>query len=210
LAGIRKHTPALVFLDVQMPELDGFEVLEELEPNIRPAVIFVTAYDAFALRAFEVHAVDYLLKPFTRARFESAMNHVLQRLATPTRGSDDHVRALLDAIRAERQADRVAIRTEQGVYFVRIEELDWIEADGNYLKLHGGAQSHTLRETLKNFERRLDPARFLRVHRSVIVNIDSIQRLEPWFHGEYVIVLRDGKKLMSSRTYSHRLQAVLR
>ena len=211
VAKIRELRPALLFLDVQMPEGDGFSVLEKLPSGEAPAVIFVTAYDAFALRAFEVHAVDYLLKPFTRARFGQAMAHVLAKISHPSRGDLDlEVRALLESIRAERRTnERVAIRTGEAVYFVRIADIEWLEASGNYVKIHAAGHEHLLRDSLKSFEERLDPDRFLRVHRSAIVNVDSIRRLEPWFHGEYAVVLRDGTKLMSSRTYSERLRKMI-
>jgi two-component system LytT family response regulator len=209
---IRELRPSLVFLDVQMPEMDGFAVLEKIDSAAAPAVIFVTAYDAFALRAFEVHAVDYLLKPFTPARFSRAMEHTLRRLERPEGGGfEPSLLSLLESVRSERKLrERLPIRTEQGVYFVRIAEIDWLEASGNYVKIHTGVKEHVFRDSLKNFEERLDPNRFLRVHRSAIVNIDSIQRLEPWFHGEYSVVLRDGTKLTSSRTYSERLRALAR
>ncbi len=210
---IRDLRPSLVFLDVQMPEMDGFAVLEKLDSTSVPAVIFVTAYDAFALRAFEVHAIDYLLKPFTRARFTRAMEHSLRRLgqANGSAGIEPGLLSLLESIRLERKAQgRIAIRSEQGVYFVRISEIDWLEAFGNYVKIHVGSQEHLLRDSLKCFEERLDPNRFLRVHRSAVVNLDSIDRLEPWFHGEYSVFLRDGTKLTSSRTYSERLRSLIR
>lgn len=210
-AKVRDLRPSLLFLDVQMPEGDGFSVLEKIAPEAMPAVVFVTAYDAFALRAFEVHAVDYLLKPFTRTRFNRAMNHVLKRLAQPARsGIESEIVSLLEAVRARRRTEeRVAVRTGEAVYFVRIADIEWLEAAGNYVKIHAGGQEHLLRDTLKGFEERLDPDRFLRVHRSAIVNVDAIQRLEPWFHGEYAVVLRDGTKLMSSRTYSERLRKMV-
>ncbi len=210
---IRDLGPSLVFLDVQMPEMDGFAVLEKLDSTSAPAVIFVTAYDAFALRAFEVHAIDYLLKPFTRARFTRAMEHSLRRLGQTngSAGIEPGLLSLLESIRSERKAQgRIAIRSEQGVYFVRISEIDWLEAFGNYVKIHVGSQEHLLRDSLKCFEERLDPNRFLRVHRSAVVNLDSIERLEPWFHGEYSVFLRDGTKLTSSRTYSERLRSLIR
>jgi two-component system LytT family response regulator len=202
-----------VFLDVQMPEMDGFAVLEKLDSASVPAIIFVTAYDAFALRAFEVHAIDYLLKPFTRARFTRAMEHTLGRLGQGdgSTGIEPGLLSLLESIRFERKAQgRIAIRSDQGVYFVRISEIDWLEAFGNYVKVHVGSQEHLLRDSLKCFEERLDPNRFLRVHRSAVVNLDSIERLEPWFHGEYSVFLRDGTKLTSSRTYSERLRSLIR
>ena len=210
---IRDLGPSLVFLDVQMPEMDGFAVLEKLDSTSAPAVIFVTAYDAFALRAFEVHAIDYLLKPFTRARFTRAMEHSLRRLGQTngSAGIEPGLLSLLESIRSERKAQgRIAIRSEQGVYFVRISEIDWLEAFGNYVKIHVGSQEHLLRDSLKCIEERLDPNRFLRVHRSAVVNLDSIERLEPWFHGEYSVFLRDGTKLTSSRTYSERLRSLIR
>jgi two-component system LytT family response regulator len=211
VAKVRELKPSLLFLDVQMPERDGFGVLEKLPSAATPAVVFVTAYDAFALKAFEVHAVDYLLKPFTRSRFTRAMDHVLKKLERSTAaGIDPEVLALLASIRAQRRTEgRVAIRRGEAVYFVRIADIEWLEASGNYVKIHAGGQEHLLRDTLKNFEERLDPDRFLRVHRSAIVNVDSIQRLEPWFHGEYAVVLRDGTRLMSSRTYSERLRKII-
>jgi len=211
LCKVRELRPSLLFLDVQMPEMDGFAVLEKLDPDMAPAVIFVTAYDAFALRAFEFHAVDYLLKPFTRARFARAIEHTLRKLSQDGAGYGPRVVSLLESIRSERRAnDRVAIHTDEGVYFVRIPDIDWLEASGNYIKIHTGVQEHLLRSSLKSFEERLDPDRFLRVHRSAIINVDSIQRLEPWFHGEYSVVLRDGTRLTSSRTYSERLRSMVR
>jgi len=211
LSAIDLLRPELVFLDVQMPELDGFAVLENVEPMALPAVIFVTAYDAFALRAFEVHALDYLLKPFTRARFQAAMAHTLERLAQPKQDrKDSRMAALLAELRLNRREGRVAITTSEGVYFVPAAEIDWIEAAGNYAKLHTGTQTHQLRETLKMLEAKLDPTTFVRVHRSAIVNLGSIQRLEPWFHGEYAVRMRDGTRLMCSRKYSPSLRALTR
>ena len=209
---VRSLRPDLLFLDVQMPELNGFEVLEKLHPKISPEVVFVTAYDEFALHAFEVHAIDYLLKPFTRARFARAMEHGLRRLKTAAgAGKDPRLASLLESIRAQQaKGDRLAIRDDGSVYFVRFLDIDWLEGAGNYVKVHAQAREHLLRDTLKNLEDKLDPQRFLRVHRSAIVNVDSIQRLEPWFHGEYVVVLRDGTRLQSSRTYSERLRSLVR
>jgi two-component system, LytTR family, response regulator len=209
LSAIHQLRPELLFLDVQMPELDGFAVLENVEPMAMPAVIFVTAYDAFALRAFEVHALDYLLKPFTRARFRAAMAHTLEQLLEPKHAREDsRLPALLRELRLNRREGRVAITTNEGVYFVPAAEIDWIEAAGNYAKLHTATQTHQLRETLKTLEAKLDPTTFVRVHRSAIVNLSSIHRLEPWFHGEYAVRLRDGTRLMCSRKYSPSLRAL--
>src|SRR5260370_21506521 len=200
---IRALRPSLVFLDVQMPVMEVFGVLERLGSSSALAVIFVTAYDAFALRAFEVHAIDYLLKPFPRARFTRAMEHSLRRLeqANGSVGIEPGLLSLLESIRSERKAQgRIAIRSEQGVYFVRISEIDWLEAFGNYVKIHVGSQEHLLRDSLKCFEERLDPNPFLRVHRSAVGNLDSLSRLAPWVHREYSVFLPDGTKLTSSPT----------
>jgi len=149
---VRSLRPDLLFLDVQMPELNGFEVLEKLHPKISPEVVFVTAYDEFALHAFEVHAIDYLLKPFTRARFARAMEHGLRRLKTAAgAGKDPRLASLLESIRAQQaKGDRLAIRDDGSVYFVRFLDIDWLEGAGNYVKVHAQAREHLLRDTLKN------------------------------------------------------------
>jgi two-component system LytT family response regulator len=205
---IRTHRPDLIFLDVRMPELDGFGVLEALAEEPRPAVIFVTAYDRFALKAFEVNALDYLLKPFDRERFRKALARAREQIG---RAQGDEVgqqlRALLEDARGGRKyLDRVVIKSSARVFFLRVEEIDWIEAAGNYLKLHAGREEHLLRETMSNLEARLDPARFLRIHRSTIVNVERIQELQPWFHGDYLVLLRDGTRLTLSRSYRQKLQ----
>ena len=205
---IRTHRPDLIFLDVRMPELDGFGVLEALAEEPRPAVIFVTAYDRFALKAFEVNALDYLLKPFDRERFRKALARAREQIG---RAQGDEVgqqlRALLeDARGARKYLDRVVIKSSARVFFLRVAEIDWIEAAGNYLKLHAGREEHLLRETMNNLEARLDPAKFLRIHRSTIVNVERIQELQPWFHGDYLVLLRDGTRLTLSRSYRQKLQ----
>ncbi len=199
--------PDLVFLDVQMPELNGFEVLEALPADRRPAVIFVTAYDEHAVRAFEVNALDYLLKPVEPKRFEAALGKVIARRAEPP--------AALEAVLAELRRTRayptrLVVRDGSRVTFVRTEAIDWIDAAGNYARLHVGREVHLLREPLKVLETRLDPERFLRVHRSAIVNLERIVSVEPYFHGEYTLTLRDGTRLTSSRTHSARLRGLLR
>jgi len=208
---LRALRPALLFLDVQMPELNGFEVLEELSAKMTPEVIFVTAHDQFALRAFEVHAVDYLLKPFTRARFARAVDHSLRRIRQAPGAPDPRLLSLVEGLRQrQQQSERLAVRDRDGVELIRTAEIDWLEGAGNFVKLHAGPREHLVRDTLKNLEERLDSQRFLRVHRSAIVNLDSIARLLPWFHGEYVVVLRDGTRLQSSRTYSERLRSLVK
>ena len=209
---IEREQPNLALLDVQMPELDGFEVLDALAEDRRPAVIFVTAYDEYAVRAFEVNAVDYLLKPIERSRFDAAIDRVARRGTRAGTGHpDEGLRALLDELRRKRgYATRLVVRDGSRVSFVPAADIDWIDASGNYARLHAGSRAHLLRETLKSLEARLDPERFVRVHRSAIVNIERITAMEPYFHGEYVLTLRDGTKVTSSRTCSGRLKEMLR
>lgn len=207
---IRRLMPDLVFLDVQMPEVDGFAVLERLRPRPAPAIIFVTAHDDYALRAFDVHAVDYLRKPFDAARFKEAFARARQRLAGS--GAADQARkidALLAQVEAQppRSRERLMVRTDGRLYFVRIDDIDWIEAAGNYVKLHVGRDTHLMRETMMGIEKMLDPTRFLRIHRSAIVNLDRVREMQPWFSGEYTVILRDGTQLRLSRVYRERLES---
>ena len=208
VAAIRAHKPALLLLDVQMPELDGFGALRALTPQERPhSVIFITAYDRYAIEAFEVNAVDYLLKPFTSERFEEAIGRARSRLVSAS--ATDNIESMLRAI-AERPArnDRLAIRTKDAVQFVRIPEIDWLQADGNYTSLHLGTLTLSIRETFSDLEERLNPFGFVRVHRSIIVNSDRILRVEPWSHGEYLIVLRNGAKVNTGRGYTDNVRAL--
>jgi two-component system LytT family response regulator len=205
---IRAHQPDLIFLDVRMPELDGFGVLEALAEEPNPAVIFVTAYDQFALKAFEVNALDYLLKPFDRDRFHKALERARAQVGRD-QGEEvrEQLRALLEDVRGGRKyVDRLVIKSSARVFFLRVEEIDWVEAAGNYLKLHAGSEAHLLRETMSGLEARLDPTKFLRIHRSTLVNIERIQELQPWFHGDYVVLLRNGTRLTLSRSYRQKLQ----
>lgn len=194
--------PDLVFLDVQMPDLDGFQVLEAVGDDHLPAIVFVTAYDEYALRAFEVHALDYLLKPIEPERFARALARVRESLGD---SSDRRLRDLLDA----RPTDRLVIRTRGKVSFLKPSEIDWIEADGKHAKLHAGKETHVVRQQLQRLEPRLAPHGFVRVHRSAIVNVDRIKELEPWFHGEYVVILKDGTKLTSSAAHSEALHKIV-
>jgi len=190
-----------------MPDLDGFEVLEALDPERLPAVVFVTAYDEYALRAFEVHALDYLLKPIEPERFARTLGHVRETLGDR---SDRRLQDLLDALATrDLPLDRLVIRTRGKVSFLKPSEIDWIEADGKYAKLHVGRETHVVRQQLKRLEPRLAPHGFVRVHRSAIVNVDRIKELEPWFHGEYVVTLKDGTKLTSSAAHSAALHRIV-
>jgi two-component system LytT family response regulator len=203
LAAIRKQSPDLVFLDVQMPEMDGFQVLQEVGGDRMPAVVFVTAYDKYALRAFEVHALDYLLKPFDEDRFGEALRRAKEQVLGGSNGElHGRLIALIEHLRSgERYVDRLLVKASGRVLFLKTEDIDWIEAAGNYVRLHVGRESHLLRETMNTIETKLDPAHFLRIHRSTIVNLDRIKEMQPWFSGEYVVLLKDGTELRLSRGY---------
>lgn len=207
---IRRLRPELLFLDIQMPGADGFGVLAALEGEALPHVVFVTAYDAYALRAFEVHAVDYLLKPFDADRFRTALVRAKERVRARVPADDDleqRIRRVLAEARPAPAAylDRVLVRTGGRAVFVRTDEVDWLEAEENYVRLHAGTESYLVRGTLAGLEERLDPAKFIRVHRSHVVNLGSIRELHPWSHGDWMIVLRDGRELMLSRRYRDRI-----
>jgi two-component system LytT family response regulator len=212
LAEIRAHKPDLVFLDVQMPLLDGFGVLQELDSGEGwlPAVIFITAHDRFALRAFEVHALDYLLKPFDRERFRKALDRAKTAVKQNREGAARQLLALLKEVQETRKTpERLVVKTGGRVSFVRIEEIDWIEAAGNYVRLHCGKDEHLLRESMAGLEERLDARQFLRIHRSTIVNAERIRELQPAFHGDYAVILRDGTELTLSRGYRDKVQELL-
>ena len=212
VAAIQEHAPDLVFLDVQMPEASGFFVLENLK-NGRPLphVIFVTAYDQYAVRAFEVHALDYLLKPFDRERFEASWRRAKEHILRERNGRmDERILTLLEELKAgPKYLERLVIKSAGRVFFLEADDIDWIEAEGNYVSVHSGAKSHLLRETISSLESQLDPKKFRRIHRSSLVQINKIKELQPWFHGEYRIVLHCGAELMLSRNYRENLQEAL-
>ena len=211
VSAIQHHSPDLVFLDVQMPGADGFGVIDAVGADRMPTVIFVTAYDEYALRAFEVHALDYLLKPFGRDRFQEALKHVRESLDRRRAGDlGRRLLALVNDIKPERpKLERLVVKSGGRVFFLRTDEIDWIEAAGNYVRLHLGDESHLFRETMNRMETRLDTRRFARIHRSRIVNTERIKELQPWFNGEYVVILRNGTRLPLSRGYRDRLQEQL-
>jgi len=208
---IERERPDLVFLDVQMPGMDGFEVIENLDRDHIPAVVFVTAHDAHAIRAFEIHALDFLLQPFDQTRFEKALERARAQLSRDKSSTiDSRLMSLLEELRDERKyPERLIVKSSGRVFFVRAEDIDWVEASGNYVKIHTKNEAHLLRESMKNMEAKLDPKIFVRIHRSAIVNIDRIKELEPWFHGEYVVIMRDGTRLTASRVFSDRLSAAI-
>ena len=200
---IRAEQPELAFLDVQMPELDGFGVLDALEGEPLPAVVFVTAYDEYAIRAFEVHAVDYLLKPFDEERFRVALGRARSRLGERRQQAlDQRLDAVLTELRAREQyADRLLVKSEGRVTVVQVDDVDWIEAADNYVRVHTSRGRYLVREPIKVLERKLNPRHFARVHRSAIVNLTRVRELQPMFGGEYVIILSTGAKLTLSRGY---------
>jgi two-component system, LytTR family, response regulator len=207
VAAIREQKPDLVFLDIQMPEKNGFEVVKALDERVMPAVIFVTAYDQYALQAFDVHALDYLLKPFNRERLHKAVSHARDQIETKRIGNlDERLASLIKDLKAEKKyLERLVVKSVGRVFFLKVDDIDWIEAAGNYVKLHTGRESHMIRETMNGIEGKLDPDRFLRIHRSTVVNIDRIKELHPMFSGDYAVILRNGTELALSRNYRERL-----
>ena len=205
---VQQLAPDLLFLDVQMPELDGFAVLEQTPVPPGLCIIFVTAYDEYALRAFDVHAADYLLKPFDRDRFQIALRRARTILAGQQQVyTRSQLLGLLRQLRASSTAPtRIPIKTDGRVIFLRTEQIDWLEAADNYVRVHTRSGSHLVRDTLNEFESRLDGASFARIHRGTIVNLDRVKELRPLFHGEYTVLLDDGTRLTLSRRYRDRLQ----
>ncbi|MDQ1404894.1 MAG: two-component system, LytTR family, response regulator [Acidobacteriaceae bacterium] len=197
------HAPDIVFLDVQMPDMDGFEVLKTIRVEHMPLIIFVTAYDQHALRAFDVHAIDYLMKPFDRKRFAKALDHAKDQTKHPKDEPDTgRIMRLLEELKAgARYVERFAIKTGEKVLFVRAEDVDSIEADGNYVRLTVSTSSYMLRETINGIESQIDPRMFVRIHRSTIVNMNRVKELQAWARGEYRIMLDNGVYHTLSRGY---------
>jgi len=203
IAAVERLSPDLIFLDVQMPGLDGFGVLAELPAERWPLVVFVTAHDKHAVRAFEIHALDYLLKPFEYQRLREAMQRARGELGQHDGAS--HQKRLLAALEEmqnqSKDWDRVAVRDARRITFLKPAEIDWIEADGNYLCLHVGKKSYLLRQTMSTAEARLASKKFLRVSRSVLVNLERVKEWQPLFHGDSALTLEDGTRLTVSRVY---------
>ena len=229
---ITRDRPDLVLLDVQMPDVDGFGVVKALGVEQMPPTIFVTAFNEYAVRAFDVHAIDYLLKPYDPERFRSAFQRArlhLEQVSSAAHGRK--IRALLEQVLGEDRAaaamsdrpsapmagngsgvrtrflDRLMVKHDGRVTFVKVSDVDWFEASGNYVCVHAGKVNHLIRETMHHIEAQLDPSMFVRIHRAVIVNIDRIKELQPWFAGDYVVILCDGRQLKLSRTYREHLQS---
>lgn len=219
LSLIRKHSPDLVFLDIQMPELDGFGVLESIDAEQLPVIVFVTAFDQYALKAFEFHALDYLLKPFDDARFGKALAQA--KLQVEQRELKDLSQRLVALLESREQrpvaepsrnkyVSRLLIKSAGRVSFLKTDEIDYVQAEDYYVNLHVGRKGHLLRETMNEMEEKLDPAKFLRIHRSSIVNIERIRELQQHFNGEYIVLLHDGTELKLSRSRREQLQALLK
>ena len=214
---IRKLKPHLVFLDVQMPEKNGFEVLNDLDEEELPCIVFVTAYDKYALRAFEVNAIDYLLKPFDDERFKIALQRAKTQLRQRQGDQLNHrLHQLLETYQKDRESSaepaflqRLAIKSTGRIYFLNVDEIDWIEAADQYVQLYCAKKVHLLRQSMSTLESRLDPQRFYRIHRSVIVNIDRIKELQPASTGDYYVILKDNTQLKLSRNRREQLQKIL-
>jgi two-component system LytT family response regulator len=221
---IRARSPDLVFLDIQMPDLDGFGVIAEVGPELMPSVVFVTAFDQYALRAFEVHALDYLLKPFEADRFHTTLVRARANLS-PARdagypGEDRLRRLLAEVLGGGREGEsaakttspyfeRVAVKTDGATRILQIADVDWFETDGNYVRVHVGKSTYLIRSTANRLQEELDPRRFARIHRRFLVNVDRVVGLEPWFGGDAIVLLRDGSKLRLSRNYREGFLALM-
>ena len=211
IAAIRERRPDLLFLDIQLPESDGFQVLAAIGKEAMPVTIFVTAYDRYALQAFEAHALDYLLKPFSEDRFRDALEHAKRSLdAGKDRAPNRQLDRLLEQL-AKKKAfvERIPVPSKGRFLFVNVRDLDWVEAEGNYLRLHSNGASYLLRGNMNEMERKLDPARFMRIHRSTIVNLQRIREVQPWFRGHHRVVMNNGQELKLSRYQKDKLRALL-
>ena len=211
IAAIKHQKPDLVYLDVQMPHMDGFAVLQAIAPEPMPEIIFVTAYDQYAVKAFDIHALDYLLKSFDPERFRSASRRAKEQIRSRQAGLwNERLLGLLgDLEQRQGRLKRLIVRSGGKVAFLRVDEIDWLEAADNYVHVHAGGESHLIRETLQSLVDRLDPAKFLRIHRSTVVNIERIKELQPLFHGDFVVKLRDGTKLTLSRNFREKITSIL-
>ena len=206
---IESTSPDLLFLDIQIPEIDGIDLARTIQASGTPAIVFVTAYDEYALRAFEVHALDYLLKPFSAERFRSALGHAREHVAQRRATGSGAQPASRNDITAASRRHRLMIKSSGRIHFVRMAEIEWCEASGNYVRVHVGTQCYLVRDTMSHLESELDPHLFMRIHRSTIVNVDRIQEMHSTFSGEYVVLLRGGTRLTLSRGYRDAIQTRL-
>ena len=205
VALIHAECPDLILLDIQMPGMTGFEVVETIGADKMPPVIFVTAYDQYAIQAFEIQAIDYLLKPYDRARLSTSLERAAEKIRQQ-HDQGDILKGLLSAINQEKQyLERIMVNSGQRFFFIKTADITYLEAEEKYVRIHTRNQSHLIRESLKNLESQLDPARFQRIHRSHIVAIDAIREMQPWSHGDYIAILNDGTELIISRRFRDRL-----
>lgn len=211
IASIRSVPPELVLLDVQMPEYDGFDVVREIGAEHMPAVVFITAYDQHALAAFEVQALDYILKPVNRIRLNRAIDRIVRLLRVERATADPTplARAVQSMPSSRAGADRLAVRAGERVLYLRMAEIDWVEAADDVVRLHVGKQAFEHRTTLAQLERKLPARAFVRIHRSTIVNIDRVREFQPWFQGDWIIVLADGTRLQSGKSYRARVRELI-
>ena len=218
VSAIRQYKPDLVFLDIQMPGKTGFEVVETIGPEQMPVIIFATAYDEYALQAFEAHALDYLLKPFDDDRFEKALNRAISQIQKNQIGAIRqqlqnlvHSNNQMDAedVEVKSPVSRLMIKERESMFFIKTDDIDWIEAAGDYVSIHIGKKSHLLRETMAGMEKQLDASLFVRIHRSAIINIERIKEFKPYFHGDYMVYLQNGKELRVSRRYWGRVEKIM-
>jgi two-component system LytT family response regulator len=206
---IQTLKPDIVFLDIEIPEMNGFDVIEEVGVDNMPIVIFVTAYDLYTLKAFEVHALDYLLKPFEEGRLTAALSRAKRELDFRKSYQRSQLTGLMDSMAERRGLKRFPIKSGGRTVFIHLDEIDYLEAAGNYVRLHTGGTEYLTRDTMSSFESKLSESDFVRIHRSVIVNRKRIKELRPWFTGEYVVILTTGKELTLSRGYRDRLPLLL-
>lgn len=211
VTAISELQPNLLFLDVQMPEMGGFEVLQRIDPETMPAVIFITAYEQFALKAFDAHAIDYLLKPFNRERFSWAISRAQITINQHETGAlNQRLNAFLQEIKPQTKfLKRVVVKSGGGAVILPIDAVDYVQAAGNYIKLKSGKASYLIRQRLTHFETKVDPNKFIRIHRSTIVNIERIKEMHPLFNGDQTLVLHDGTQLTMSRSYRENLLGIL-
>lgn len=213
LRGIRQHDPDLVFLDVQMPVMTGIEMLQHMDPEEIPAVIFVTAYDQFALRAFEVNAVDYLLKPFDEERLDEAVSRMNQRKAGELARQTERVLSLLGDMApglGSPALQRIAVKQGEKTLLRHVDSIEWLEAEGKYVRLHMvGGDTDLIRETMINLSEGLNPSRFYRVSRSAIINMDHVKEIHTWFHGDLAIIMSSGDQVNTTRAYRDAIKKVL-
>jgi len=211
VAAIRDNKPDLVFLDIQLPEFDGFDVIRAVGKNEMPVTIFVTAYDRYALQAFEAHALDYLLKPFSEDRFRDSLLRARRTMEMGKQHAPNHQlsRLLGEISKKKDYLERIPVPSKGRFLFFNVRDLDWIEAEGNYLRLHGSATSHLVRGNMNEMEAKLDPDKFMRIHRSTIVNLQRIREVQPWFHGHHRVVMTSGQELKLSRYQKDKLRLLL-